>query len=172
LTADPTIAGYPGSATCRSAGPSHGSGTHRAVGRRGRVAREWRDETLEEVPPAIDVVVQEDDDLAAAGTAAWIAYAIAYRRRAWGVVGGLDEASSSTARTWSWRLRLRAARWSIAAVAEAVAFHIGSSSMDGRSGWQRYQGGFARGYSTELEPRDRSRLRSVTRQSVTPRPGR
>jgi hypothetical protein len=31
-------------------------------------------------------------------------------------------------------------------VADAVAVHMGSATMRARSAWQRYQGGFARGY--------------------------
>jgi N-acetylglucosaminyl-diphospho-decaprenol L-rhamnosyltransferase len=32
------------------------------------------------------------------------------------------------------------------AAADAVAVHVGSASASHRSAWQRYQGGFARGY--------------------------
>src|SRR5207247_2437711 len=43
-------------------------------------------------------------------------------------------------------LRLRAVGWSTVAVSDAVAIHVGSATASRRSEWQRYQGGFARGY--------------------------
>ena len=43
-------------------------------------------------------------------------------------------------------LRLRAAGWETVVVGDAVAVHIGSASAVARSSWQRYQGGFSRGY--------------------------
>jgi GT2 family glycosyltransferase len=43
-------------------------------------------------------------------------------------------------------LRLRAAGWSTAVASDAVAIHRGSASAVTRSAWQRYQGGFSRGY--------------------------
>jgi GT2 family glycosyltransferase len=70
----------------------------------------------------------------------------AYRRDAWESVGGLDEGVFAYAEDVDLALRLRAAGWSAAAVATAVAVHIGSASAVTRSAWQRYQGGFARGY--------------------------
>jgi GT2 family glycosyltransferase len=70
----------------------------------------------------------------------------AYRRRAWEAVGGLDEGVFIYAEDVELALRLRAAGWSTAAVADAVAVHMGSATMGARSAWQRYQGGFARGY--------------------------
>jgi len=70
----------------------------------------------------------------------------AYRRAAWDEVGGLDENVFSYGEDLDLALRLRAAGWSTAAVADAVAIHIGSASAGRRSSWQRYQGGFARGY--------------------------
>jgi GT2 family glycosyltransferase len=70
----------------------------------------------------------------------------AYRRQAWEEVGGLDEGVFSYAEDVDIALRLRAAGWSSAAVSDAVAVHIGSASASRRSAWQRYQGGFARGY--------------------------
>jgi N-acetylglucosaminyl-diphospho-decaprenol L-rhamnosyltransferase len=72
--------------------------------------------------------------------------AAAYRRRAWDDVGGLDEGVFAYAEDVDLALRIRAAGWSTAAVSDAVAIHIGSASAVTRSSWQRYQGGFARGY--------------------------
>jgi GT2 family glycosyltransferase len=43
-------------------------------------------------------------------------------------------------------LRLRAVGWAAAAAPDATAIHLGSASAVTRSSWQRYQGGFARGY--------------------------
>jgi N-acetylglucosaminyl-diphospho-decaprenol L-rhamnosyltransferase len=70
----------------------------------------------------------------------------AYRRRAWEAVGGLDEGVFMYGEDVELALRLRAAGWSAAGAADAVAIHIGSASAATRSPWQRYQGGFARGY--------------------------
>jgi len=70
----------------------------------------------------------------------------AYRRTAWDGVGGLDEGVFAYAEDVDLALRLRAAGWPSAAVQDAVAIHIGSASAVTRSAWQRYQGGFARGY--------------------------
>jgi len=70
----------------------------------------------------------------------------AYRRSAWDDVCGLDEGVFAYAEDVDLALRIRAAGWSTAAVAGAVAIHIGSASAVARSGWQRYQGGFSRGY--------------------------
>jgi N-acetylglucosaminyl-diphospho-decaprenol L-rhamnosyltransferase len=70
----------------------------------------------------------------------------AYRRNAWKRVGGLDEGVFAYAEDVDLALRLRADGWATAAVDTAVAIHIGSASAVARSAWQRYQGGFARGY--------------------------
>ena len=70
----------------------------------------------------------------------------AYRRAAWEQVGGLDEGVFAYAEDVDLALRLRAAGWEAVAAADAVAVHIGSASAVARSAWQRYQGGFARGY--------------------------
>ena len=70
----------------------------------------------------------------------------AYRRRAWEDVGGLDESVFAYAEDVDLALRIRAAGWSASATSDAVAIHIGSASAVVRSPWQRYQGGFARGY--------------------------
>lgn len=70
----------------------------------------------------------------------------AYRRRAWEGVGGLDEGVFIYGEDVELALRLRAAGWSTVGAADAVAVHVGSASMGTRSAWQRYQGGFARGY--------------------------
>jgi GT2 family glycosyltransferase len=70
----------------------------------------------------------------------------AYRRQAWDDVGGLDEGVFAYAEDVDLGLRILAAGWSTTAAADAVAIHIGSASAVARSGWQRYQGGFSRGY--------------------------
>jgi len=70
----------------------------------------------------------------------------AYRRRAWDAVGGLDEAVFFYSEDVDLALRLRAAGWSTAAVADAVAVHVGSATAGSHSAWQRHQGGFGRGY--------------------------
>lgn len=70
----------------------------------------------------------------------------AYRREGWDGVGGLDEGVFSYGEDIDLALRIRAAGWSAAAAADAIAVHIGSASAAHRSAWQRYQGGFARGY--------------------------
>jgi N-acetylglucosaminyl-diphospho-decaprenol L-rhamnosyltransferase len=62
----------------------------------------------------------------------------AYRRSAWEEVGGLDEGVLA--------LRLHGAGWRTATAPLAVGVHLGSVSFGRRSAWQRYQGGFARGY--------------------------
>jgi N-acetylglucosaminyl-diphospho-decaprenol L-rhamnosyltransferase len=70
----------------------------------------------------------------------------AYRRQAWEDVGGLDEGVFAYAEDVDLALRIRAAGWAAAAAPDAVAVHVGSASAVTRSAWQRYQGGFARGY--------------------------
>jgi len=70
----------------------------------------------------------------------------AYRREAWEAVGGLDEGVFSYGEDVDLALRLRAAGWSAGAASHAVAIHVGSASAVTRSAWQRYQGGFSRGY--------------------------
>ena len=72
--------------------------------------------------------------------------AAAFRREAWDAVGGLDEAVIAYGEDVDLALRLREAGWSAAAARDAVAIHIGSASAGRRSKWQRYQGGFSRGY--------------------------
>lgn len=70
----------------------------------------------------------------------------AYRRKAWDEVGGLDEGVLFYGEDMDLALRIRAAGWETAAVPEAVAVHLGSATAGVRSSWQRYHGGFARGY--------------------------
>jgi N-acetylglucosaminyl-diphospho-decaprenol L-rhamnosyltransferase len=72
--------------------------------------------------------------------------AAAFRRRAWDAVGGLDEGVFAYGEDVDLALRLRTAGWSTAAASDAVAIHRGSASAVTRSAWQRYQGGFSRGY--------------------------
>jgi N-acetylglucosaminyl-diphospho-decaprenol L-rhamnosyltransferase len=70
----------------------------------------------------------------------------AYRRKVWEEVGGLDEGAFSYGEDVDLALRLRAAGWSTTGAVNAVAIHVGSASAVSRSAWQRYQGGFSRGY--------------------------
>jgi GT2 family glycosyltransferase len=70
----------------------------------------------------------------------------AYRRTAWERVGGLDEGVFAYGEDVDLALRVRAAGWWTAAAEDALAIHIGSASAVTRSAWQRYQGGFSRGY--------------------------
>jgi N-acetylglucosaminyl-diphospho-decaprenol L-rhamnosyltransferase len=70
----------------------------------------------------------------------------AYRREAWDDIGGLDEGVFAYAEDVDLALRIRSAGWSTSAAGDAVAIHIGSASAVARSAWQRYQGGFSRGY--------------------------
>jgi GT2 family glycosyltransferase len=70
----------------------------------------------------------------------------AYLRAAWDEVGGLDEGVRFYGEDLDLALRLRGAGWAAAAVTEAVAVHHGSATAGHRSSWQRFQGGFARGY--------------------------
>jgi GT2 family glycosyltransferase len=70
----------------------------------------------------------------------------AFRRSAWEQVGGLDEGVFIYGEDVELALRLRAAGWTAAGVAGAVGVHLGSATMGPRSAWQRYHGGFARGY--------------------------
>lgn len=70
----------------------------------------------------------------------------AYRREAWDDVRGLDEGVRFYGEDVDLALRLRAAGWSSTAVPAATAVHLGSATAAHRSAWQRYEGGFARGY--------------------------
>jgi GT2 family glycosyltransferase len=72
--------------------------------------------------------------------------AAAFRRQAWEAVGGLDEGVLFYSEDVDLALRLRSAGWGAAEAVDAVAVHIGSASAGSRSSWQRYQGGFSRGY--------------------------
>jgi N-acetylglucosaminyl-diphospho-decaprenol L-rhamnosyltransferase len=72
--------------------------------------------------------------------------AAAYRREAWREVGGLDERVFSYGEDVDLALRLSSAGWASTAVPGAIAVHAGSATAVVRSRWQRYQGGFSRGY--------------------------
>ncbi len=89
----------------------------------------------------------------------------AYRRRAWEAVSGLDEGVFAYAEDVDLALRIRAAGWRTTAVSDAVAIHIGSASAVTRSAWQRYQGGFSRGYF--LRRYGVLRTRMATRALIT-----
>lgn len=72
--------------------------------------------------------------------------AAAYRRAAWEAAEGLDENIFFYAEDLDFALRLRSAGWRAAAAVDAVGVHLGSATAGERSAWQRYHGGFARGY--------------------------
>jgi N-acetylglucosaminyl-diphospho-decaprenol L-rhamnosyltransferase len=92
----------------------------------------------------------------------------AYRRAAWEQVGGLDEGVFAYAEDVDLALRLWAAGWDTAAAGDAVAVHVGSASAVTRSSWQRYQGGFARGYFLRRYGvlRGRHALRALTTEAL------
>jgi N-acetylglucosaminyl-diphospho-decaprenol L-rhamnosyltransferase len=94
--------------------------------------------------------------------------AAAFRRDAWEAVGGLDEGVFIYAEDVDLALRLRAAAWAAAEAVDAVAIHIGSASVGPRSAWQRYQGGFSRGYFLRRYGvlRRRVALRAVATEAV------
>jgi GT2 family glycosyltransferase len=94
--------------------------------------------------------------------------AAAFRRRAWDAVGGLDEGVFAYGEDVDLALRLRAARWSTAAVSDAIAIHRGSASAVTRSAWQRYQGGFSRGYFMRRYGvlRSRAAVRAFTTEAI------
>jgi N-acetylglucosaminyl-diphospho-decaprenol L-rhamnosyltransferase len=70
----------------------------------------------------------------------------AYRRTAWEAAGGLDERFFFYSEDLDLALRLRSAGWLAAVAPDAVGVHLGAATAGPRSPWQRYQGGFARGY--------------------------
>jgi GT2 family glycosyltransferase len=72
--------------------------------------------------------------------------AAVYRRSAWNEAGGLDEGVFIYGEDLDLAFRLRSAGWHAAAAPEAVGVHLGSATLGHRSTWQRYQGGFSRGY--------------------------
>jgi N-acetylglucosaminyl-diphospho-decaprenol L-rhamnosyltransferase len=72
--------------------------------------------------------------------------AAAYRRSAWEAVGGLDERVFAYGEDVDLALRLWSHGWLTTSATDAVAVHVGSASAVARSTWQRYQGGFSRGY--------------------------
>jgi N-acetylglucosaminyl-diphospho-decaprenol L-rhamnosyltransferase len=94
--------------------------------------------------------------------------AAAYRREAWEEVGGLDEGAFSYGEDVDLALRLRAAGWSTVGAVDAVAVHKGSASAIARSSWQRYQGGFSRGYFLRRYGvlRGRAALRALATETV------
>jgi GT2 family glycosyltransferase len=92
----------------------------------------------------------------------------AYRRSAWRQVGGLDEGVRAYGEDVDLALRLRAAGWGAAVAPGAVAVHLGSASAGVRSAWQRYQGGFSRGYFLRRYGvlRGRAALRALTTEAI------
>ena len=83
-------------------------------------------------------------------------------------MGGLDEGVFAYAEDVALALRLRAAGWTAAAAPDALAIHLGSASAVTRSSWQRYQGGFARGYFLRRYGvlRGRAALRAVATEAL------
>jgi N-acetylglucosaminyl-diphospho-decaprenol L-rhamnosyltransferase len=92
----------------------------------------------------------------------------AYRRKAWDDVGGLDEGVFAYAEDVDLALRLRKAGWATTGTSDAMAIHIGSASAVTRSAWQRYQGGFSRGYFLRRYGilRSRNALRALATETV------
>jgi GT2 family glycosyltransferase len=92
----------------------------------------------------------------------------AYRRAAWEDVGGLDEGVRSYGEDVDLALRLRTAAWMTVGAADAISVHIGSASAGARSAWQRYQGGFSRGYFLRRYGvlKTRSAVRTVTTELI------
>jgi N-acetylglucosaminyl-diphospho-decaprenol L-rhamnosyltransferase len=92
----------------------------------------------------------------------------AYRRTAWEQVRGLDEGVMFYGEDVDLALRVRAAGWKAVAAPEAVAVHLGSATAGHRSAWQRYQGGFSRGYFLRRYRLVRSRAgpRAVATEAV------
>jgi len=72
--------------------------------------------------------------------------AAAYRRSAYEAVGGMDERIFMYGEELDLALRLAAAGWACAGVADARGVHVGGATAGKRSAWQRRRGGFARGY--------------------------
>jgi GT2 family glycosyltransferase len=72
--------------------------------------------------------------------------AAAYRRSAWEAAGGLDERIFFYSEDLDLAMRLRSAGWLAATASDAVGVHLGAATAGSRSPWQRYQGGFSRGY--------------------------
>jgi GT2 family glycosyltransferase len=70
----------------------------------------------------------------------------AYRRDAWNDVGGMDEGVLGYGDDLDLAFRLLGAGWTTVAAPSALGIHLGSASFGRRSAWQRYHGGFARGY--------------------------
>jgi N-acetylglucosaminyl-diphospho-decaprenol L-rhamnosyltransferase len=68
------------------------------------------------------------------------------RRRAWEDVGGWDELIFYYSEDLDLDLRVRIGGWRHAVASGAVATHVGSATAGHRTPWQRYHGGFGRGY--------------------------
>jgi GT2 family glycosyltransferase len=72
--------------------------------------------------------------------------AAAYRRAAWEVVGGLDEALTFYMEDVDLAVRLRLAGWRSVAEPNAVGVHLRSGTLGAAPAAQRRYGGFGRGY--------------------------
>lgn len=94
--------------------------------------------------------------------------AAAYRRSAWVEVGGLDEHVFIYSEDLDLALRLRSAGWGAVAAPDAVGVHLGSATSGRLSAWQRYQGGFSRGYLLRRYGvlRSRAGMRALATEAV------
>lgn len=68
------------------------------------------------------------------------------RRQTWQELSGWDEAIFAYSEDLDLALRARIAGWRHAIATDAVGTHIGSATHGHRSAWQRWHGGFGRGY--------------------------
>ncbi len=113
----------------------------------------------------LDVAEADRDRPVLAGPAGTAA---AYRRSAWELLGGLDEAIFAYMEDFDLALRLRSAGWKAVLAGDAVGVHLGSATHGHRSAWQRRNGGFGRGYMLRRYGllRGRTGLRTLATEAI------